>query len=222
MTTHILKLVATGAACAVLFSCQSSDKQMTTAVYEDDYVPSTTLENDRMSETLGSYLRACREEWMNGEDSADLRPLDKCGLTSWETSGEYKIVYDDDRFVSFWADEWLHGNGNCSSNKLSVGTLLRSTGRRIHLKDLYGSDEERQKLQEAWEAAVARGNFWYSQKEYNPDIQLDKLDNPFMTDNFFIKGNEIHFIYQKGEVAANCFAAVEVVIPDWTGGLMSR
>ena len=43
-----------------------------------------------------------------------------------------------------------------------------------------------------------------------------------MTDNFFIKGKEIHFIYQKGEVAANCFAAVEVVIPCWAGGIMGR
>lgn len=105
---------------------------------------------------------------------------------------------------------------------IQVGTLLCSTGRRIHLKDLYDTPEEEQQLQTAWEAAVARGNFWYSQKKYNPGIQLNKLDNPFMTDNFFIKGKEIHFIYQKGEVAANCFAAVEVVIPCWAGGIMGR
>jgi hypothetical protein len=43
-----------------------------------------------------------------------------------------------------------------------------------------------------------------------------------MTDNFFIKGKEIHFIYQKGEVAGNCFEAGEVVIPEWTYGVMSR
>lgn len=222
MIGHILKLVAAIVVSAVLSSCKSSDKRMTIAVHDDDYVPSTTLEDDRMSDMLSSYLRTCREEWMNGAESTDLRPLDKCWLTEWKTSGEYRIVYDDDRFVSFWADEWLHGNGNCSSNKLSVGTLLRSTGRRIHLKDLYSTSEEEQQLQTAWEAAVARGNFWYSQKKYNPDTQLNKLDNPFITDNFFIKGKEIHFIYQKGEVAANCFAAVEVVIPCWAGGIMGR
>lgn len=223
MTGNILRVIAVGAAvCAVFSSCRPTREQMTAAVFEDDYVPSSMLEDDRMSETLSSYLRTCREEWMNGAESTDLRPLDKCWLTEWKTSGEYRIVYDDDRFVSFWADEWLHGNGNCSSNKLSVGTLLRSTGRRIHLKDLYSTSEEEQQLQTAWEAAVARGNFWYSQKKYNPDTQLNKLDNPFITDNFFIKGKEIHFIYQKGEVAANCFAAVEVVIPCWAGGIMGR
>ena len=216
MKGNILRVIAVGAVCAMLSSCKTTGGYM----YNDDYVPSTALENDRMSEALGSYLRTCRREWMNGGE--DMRPLDKCWLTEWKTSGEYRIVYDDDRFVSFWADEWLHGNGNCSSNKLSVGTLLRSNGRRVHLTDLYCTAEEQKKLQKAWEAAVARGSFWYSQQEYNPDIRLDKLDNPFLTDNFFIKGNEIHFIYQKGEVAANCFAAVEVVIPEWTCGVMSR
>jgi hypothetical protein len=149
MTGHILKLVAAIVVCAVLSSCKSLDRQMTAEGYDDDYVPSTMLENDRMSDTLSSYLRTCREEWMAGTDSVDMPPLDKCWFTKWETSGEYRIVCDDELFVSFWADEWLHGYGNCSSNKLSVGTLLRSTGRRIHLKDLYHTPEEQQQLPKA-------------------------------------------------------------------------
>jgi len=224
MNTTKNTLLAMSVALCLCFCQNATSKETVTNVKpaqeNDDYVPSRTLADDKMSDTLRYYLQTCRSEWLNDHPVIS-DSLTNVSYTKWKVDSEYKIVYDDDRFISFWADEWLHGNGNCSSNKLSVGTLLRSTGKRIHLKDLYRTPAEKQKLQKAWETAVARGNFWYSQKEYNPDTQLDKLEHPFMTDNFFIKGKEIHFIYQKGEVAANCYAAVEVVIPHWECGILA-
>lgn len=106
-----------------------------------------------MSEMLRNYLKNCREEWMP-VDYLGNRPLSENWQTKWKVKTEYRIVFDNYKFVSLGADEWSHEDSNCSNAKISVGTLRRSTGKRIHLADLYGNFAEKAMLEKAWNALV--------------------------------------------------------------------
>ena len=215
------KSIVLAAAVLALSSCQSACQRSHAIQADCDFVPSRTLAHDQMSDGLRRYLKTCREEWMRGAYPGSEAPLEEYPLAHWECRTEYRIVYGSDRFVSYWADEWWKEDSFCGNSKLSVGTLMRPTGRRLHLRDLYDTPEEKAELVKAWESAVARGRFWYAAAKYNPGVTLDTLDHPFMTENFFIKGNEIHFIYQQGEVSANCNGAVEVVVTNWSHGILA-
>lgn len=221
MTRHA-KCIVLAALALALSACQSFGKRNQASEMDCDYIPSRTLVDDKMSDGLRRYLKTCREEWMREGYPGDMQSLAEYPLAHWESKTEYKIVYSSSRFVSYWANEWWKEASFCGNGKLSVGTLLISTGKRLQLKDLYDNPKEEAEFRKAWEAAVARGNFWYASAKYNPGVTLDTLDHPFMTENFFIKGNEIHFIYQQGEVSANCNGAVEVIVPNWKHGILAE
>ena len=221
MTRHA-KCIILAVLALALSACRSSGERNQASGMDCDYIPSRTLVHDRMSDGLRRYLKTCREEWIRGGYPDDEQPLEEYPLAHWERKAEYRIVYSSNRFVSYWADEWWKEDSFRGNGKLSVGTLLISSGRRLQLKDLHDNPEEEAELRKAWEAVIACGNFWFAEAKHNPGVALDTLDNPFMTENFFIKGNEIHFVYQQGEVSANCHGAVEVVVPNWRHGVLAE
>ena len=205
-----------------LSACRSSGNGKQASGMDCDNISSEFLQDDKMSEGLRRFLKTCREEWMRRGYPGDEQPLEEYPLTHWESRAEYKIVYASNQFVSYWAYEWSKEYSYRGYSKLYVGTLLTSTGRRLKLKDLYDNPKEEAELKKAWEAAVARGNFWYESAKYNPGLRLDTLDKPFMTGNFFVMGNDIHFIYHQGEVAGNSHGAVEVIVPNWRHGVLAE
>lgn len=159
-------------------------------------------------EDFNRYVEFCRETAMTPvekEDPSD--PMTKAdwmvgaSITTQEFNKEYKIVYADKDYLSFYTEEYLYLGGAHGHTLVRVGTISRATGRILKVGD-FVADGERAALKKALRdgAVKALGGAEHLQSEVD------------VTENFYLAQDGLHFIYNEYEIACYAAGSVEVVI----------
>ena len=164
--------------CFVLSGCRTSD--------------------EHESAQLKGYINSISHESFR-EESADM--LVGSSMTTEEYQSKYCIVFADEKYISFRAEEYSYAGGAHGSNKITVGTIDRKTGRRLRLADLVSPD----KLPELTKSLYAKVVKKLGGKEH---LQGKVLP----IDNFCVVKGGLKFVYNEYEVACYAAGTVEVVV----------
>ena len=159
-------------------------------------------------EDFDRYVEFCRETAMTPVDTEDPNdPMSKvdwmvaASATTQEFNKEYKIVYADGDYLSFYAREYSYLGGAHGNTIIRVGTISRATGRVLKVGD-FVADVKRAALKNAlYDGAVkALGG-----KE-NLQSEVDVVEN------FYLAKDGLHFVYNEYEIACYAAGSVEVVV----------
>lgn len=164
---------------------------------------------DRLgNEDFDRYVEFCRETAMTpvgDEDPSD--PMSKsdwmvgASATTQEFNKEYKIVYADGDYLSFYAKEYFYLGGAHGNTIIRVGTISRATGRALKVGD-FVADEKRAALKNALHDGAVKA---LGGKE-NLQSEVDVVEN------FYLAKDGLHFVYNEYEIACYAAGPVEVVI----------
>lgn len=149
------------------------------------------------SEQLKGYINSISQTLR--DESADM--LVGSSMTTEEYQSEYSVVFADEKYISFRAEEYSYTGGAHGSNKITVGTIDRKTGRRMCLKDFVSAD----KLLELTKILHAKVIKKLGGKE---NLQGEVLP----IENFCVVEGGLKFVYNEYEVACYAAGAVEVVV----------
>jgi hypothetical protein len=133
------------------------------------------------------------------DESADM--LVGSSMTTEEYQSKYSVVFADEKYISFRAEEYSYTGGAHGSNKITVGTIDRKTGRRMCLKDFVSAD----KLPELTKILHAKVIKKLGGKE---NLQGEVLP----IENFCVVKGGLKFVYNEYEVACYAAGAIEVVV----------
>ena len=157
------------------------------------------------------YIDFCRETAMlpvresDGDDV--LSGVDwmvyPCSFTSHEFKKEYRMVYADERYLSFRCEEFAYMGGAHGSTRITVGTFERGSGRRLELKDVLEGRNEAELKRELRAKAI---------EQLGGEEELQ--GEPGLTENFYLAADGWHFVYNEYEIACYARGAVEVTIAD--------
>lgn len=124
---------------------------------------------------------------------------------SLETSQEYKSKYDvvfaDENYISFRAEEFSRFNGLHGTNKVSVGTIDRKSGCRLCLADIVPANKIPQ-LTEMLRTQIIKK--LGSKEHIRGDIKP--------TENFCVVKDGLKFVYNDFELVWYSVGEIEVVI----------
>ena len=137
-------------------------------------------------------------------DSIPLSKVDwmvGASATTQEFNKEYKIVYADRDYLSFYTKEYSYLGGAHGNTVIRVGTISRATGRILKVGD-FVADVKRAALKNAlYDGAVkALGGKENLQSEVE------------VVENFYLAKDGLHFVYNEYEIACYAAGPVEVVI----------
>ena len=161
------------------------------------------------TEDRDRYIDFCRTTAMelmpDKEDPDDFmsKPdwmVHPCSATDREFKRDYKVVYADRRFLSFYCSDYSYTGGAHGSTQITVGTIDRKSGRILKLDDV-SAFSDRVALQKKLHAAVLA-------KIGKNDLQ----DEVKPHDNFYLSKDGWHFVFNEYEVACYAEGAVEVVV----------
>lgn len=123
---------------------------------------------------------------------------------NWESSARYTIVFSNERYYSFKAEEFRYMGGAHGMTTTVVGTFFR--GKRLKLADLGDSKE----LEKQWISAACRR---FKVKNYDELIRNRKIFKPKMTENFYLDDKGIHFIYDPYEIGCYAEGTIDIFVP---------
>lgn len=157
--------------------------------------------------TENGYESALLKEYIDfiGDEMTRSLPNDMLSLSSGglvqEYQSKYSVIYTDDKYISFRAEEYSYTGGAHGSNKITVGTIDRKTGRRLRLKDFVPADKLFVLTKILHEKVVKKLG------------GKDKLQGEVLPiENFCIVKGGLKFVYNEYEVACYAAGAVEVVV----------
>lgn len=155
------------------------------------------------------YIDFCRETAMlpvresDGDDV--LSGVDwmvyPCSFTSHEFKKEYRMVYADERYLSFRCEEFAYMGGAHGSTKITVGTFERGSGRRLELKDVLVERDEAELKRELRAKAIEQLG---GEEELQGELGL--------TENFYLAADGWHFVYNEYEIACYAQGPVEITV----------
>ena len=149
------------------------------------------------SEQLKGYINSISQTLR--DESADM--LVGSSMTTEEYQSKYSVVFADEKYISFRAEEYSYTGGAHGSNKITVGTIDRKTGRRLRLKDLISTD----KLPELSKILYAK-----VVKKLGGEENLQGEVLPI--ENFCVVKGGLKFVYNEYEVACYAAGAIEIVV----------
>lgn len=152
----------------------------------------------RESVQLKCYINSLSHEAMR-QEPADM--LVGSSMTTEEYQSKYSVVFADEKYISFRAEEYSYTGGAHGSNKITIGTIDRKTGRRMCLEDFVSADKL-PKLTKILHAKVIKK---LGGKE---NLQGEVLP----IENFCVVQGGLKFIYNQYEVACYAAGAIEVVV----------
>ena len=119
----------------------------------------------------------------------------------WTRKYSYEVLYVNKDIVSFCCRVSSYTGGAHGNHYIKVGTLY--CGKRLRLADLPDLDKIKKLFQQALK----------SHKDYKEIIAYNHGKEVKMTENFYIDGEGIHFIYDPYEI--NCYAAgtIDILVP---------
>lgn len=156
-----------------------------------------------MSECLAEYIEFCREAAM-----AEVKPGENAdwllgpSFATWERNSEFKLVYADEKHVSFRALEFAYTGGAHGNTRITVGTFDRADGHIVTLSELV-PDERLPALKTALHDGAAQ-KVGGQENLQQPVVPID---------NFYIDKDGLHFVYNEYEIACYACGAIEVVVP---------
>ena len=158
------------------------------------------------STMLSSFISAVKDSQLFEPDPENLQ---KRPLMHWNCSGDYKIIYSSKKYVSIKAVETEYTGGAHGNSRTTVATF--SAGKRLKIKDLYRTPLEKKHLEKLWQQAIVRH---FNAKSFADHVKTrGNVFEPFMTENFYLDGKGVHFIYDPYEI--DCFAAgtIDIFVP---------
>ena len=155
-------------------------------------------DNANGSEQLKGYINSISHESIR-QEPADM--LVGSSMTTEEYQSKYSVVFADEKYISFRAEEYSYTGGAHGSNKITVGTIDRKTGRRMCLEDFVSAD----KLPELTKILHAKVIKKLGGKENLQDEVLP-------IENFCVVKGGLKFVYNEYEVACYAAGAIEVVV----------
>ena len=156
------------------------------------------MEEERESAQLKGYIDSISHEALR-QESADM--LVGSSMTTQEYKSSYSVVFANEKYISFRAEEYSYAGGAHGSNKITVGIIDRKTGRRLRLADFLPSD----KLPALTEMLYAKVVKKIGGKE---NLQGDVRP----IENFCVVEGGLKFVYNEYEVACYAAGAIEVVV----------
>ena len=119
----------------------------------------------------------------------------------WESEATYEVVYADQRYLSFRAEEFSYCGGAHGNRQVTVGTFDRATGRRLTARDLVPAERRDEVLRCLRQKVVSRLG------------GEDKLQGEVtLTDNCCLAADGLHFVYNEYEVACHAEGVVDVAV----------
>ena len=119
-----------------------------------------------------------------------------------EYKGEYKIVYVDAKYLSFYVEAYVCAGFNVhGGTSITVGTIDRKTGQVLKAADLI-PERRRAEVRAALVDGVA--------KKLGGKKNL--LSEPKIIDNCYLGKDGIHFVYDEYEVAPYAEGPVDAVV----------
>ena len=144
---------------------------------------------------LGEYLEFCKELATSGEmfvgEASSTR----------ERRSEYRIVYLNEEYLSFRAEEYEYTGGAHGFTSVTVGTFDRKTGRRLKVADVIPDAKRKD--------ALARLRALVVEKLGGEDQLQSEVT---LTENFFIAADGVHFVFNEYEIACYAAGMVEVTL----------
>ena len=158
------------------------------------------------STMFSNFVSAVKDSQLSVPDPENLQ---KYPLMHWQSSGDYKIVYSSKKYVSIKVVEWAYTGGAHGNSQTTAATF--SAGKRLKIKDLYRTALEKKHLEKLWQQALVRH---FKAKSFADYVKTrGNVFEPFMTENFYLDGKGVHFIYDPYEI--DCFAAgtIDIFVP---------
>ena len=149
-----------------------------------------------------AYIEMCKQEAQREHGDNQ----EWAGDCSREYKGEYKIVYVDARYLSFYVEAYVCAGFNAhGGTSITVGTIDRKTGQVLKAADLI-PERRMAEVRAALVDGVA--------KKLGGKQNL--LGEPKIIDNCYLGKDGIHFVYNEYEVAPYAEGPVDAVvrIPD--------
>lgn len=156
------------------------------------------MEEERESAQLKGYIDSISHEALR-QESADM--LVGSSMTTQEYKSSYSVVFANEKYISFRAEEYSYAGGAHGSNKITVGIIDRKTGRRLRLADFVPSDKLPELTKLLREKVVKK----IGGKE---NLQGDV----WPIENFCVVEGGLKFVYNEYEVACYAAGAIEVVV----------
>ena len=145
-----------------------------------------------------AYIEMCKQESQREHDDNQGWAAD----CSREYKGEYKIVYVDARYLSFYVEAYVCAGFNAhGGTSITVGTIDRKTGQVLKAADLI-PERRRAEVRAALVDGVA--------KKLGGKQNL--LGEPKIIDNCYLGKDGIHFVYNEYEVAPYAEGPVDAVV----------
>ena len=113
---------------------------------------------------------------------------------NWQSKCDYKIICSNNKFVSFKITSWSYTGGAHGMTVTKVGTVRNR--KVMKLADLPAD------VHKLWKNAVIKH---FKAKNFEELLKERGIFKPYITENFYLEKNGIHFIYDPYEI--DCFGA---------------
>ena len=187
---RLMVVVAVALICGCQYSHVNHDENA-------DVHPITDIFDFRKEMRL-AYIEMCKQE-------AQCEHGDNQGWAEdclREYRGEYKIVYVDARYLSFYVEAYVCAGFNAhGGTSITVGTIDRKTGQVLKAADLI-PERRMAEVRAALVDGIA--------KKLGGKKNL--LSEPKIIDNCYLAADGIHFVYNEYEVAPYAEGPVDAVV----------
>ena len=188
--SHLMAVVAVVGICGCQYTHVNRLENENARPYKDIF--------DFRKEMRLAYIDMCKQEAQ--------REHGDCEGWAWDCSreykGEYKIVYVDERYLSFYVEVYVCAGFNAhGGTSITVGTIDRKTGQVLKAADLI-PERRMAEVRAALVDGVA--------KKLGGKQNL--LGEPKIIDNCYLGKDGIHFVYDEYEVAPYAEGPVDAVV----------
>ena len=187
---RLMVVVAVALICGCQYSHVNHDENA-------DVHPITDIFDFRKEMRL-AYIEMCKQEAQC--DHGDNQGWAEDCLREYR--GEYKIVYVDARYLSFYVEAYVCAGFNAhGGTSITVGTIDRKTGQVLKAADLI-PERRMAEVRAALVDGIA--------KKLGGKKNL--LSEPKIIDNCYLAADGIHFVYNEYEVAPYAEGPVDAVV----------
>lgn len=154
---------------------------------------------------LDAYLEEVEGLFRDSEEMGMPEMVSAGGaLTTREEGWNYEVTYvdKDRRYFSFRREHHYYSGGAHGLSDVTVGTIDRRTGRRLTLDEVVPAEKRAEALAKVRQAVI---------EVLQGEEHL--LEEPTLTENFYLAEDGLHFVFGEYEVSAYCFGIIDIAIP---------
>ena len=162
---------------------------------------SDTVSSD-FGNRLDCYLNEVKAVFGNKDLAQDVIPGGP--LTTREYNSKYEVVYTDPErtFFSYRVESFSFTGGAHGESAVCVGTVDVKSGKKLTVADVIPADKRAEALANVKKAVIAKIG---GKDNLQGEVTL--------TENFYVAGDGLHFVFNEYEVACHARGLVDIVIP---------